>query len=480
MTVEVSGGYAAPGGLVRGFVLWTAIACRDEGTPTKTEPPGEPPRADSAAPTAETGLPEPQSFRLHEDVGSLAYALWEQPQDAELRVQYSFDLDEQGERLWLSSPARLFEAGPCEQILVGIPYETEAIWRLVDASTGEVVYESPQPILTGPRPPVPEARLVVSEPDRWMPDASWLLTSVNAEEGGWTSGSYWTILLDRKGRLVWAYETPEPAWTLFAQVARGGDHILWDEQRYWSDFGEGELSKVHRVWLDAPIEVIDTPGLHHAFVQLPDGTLVWGSKGHGGAEALVEKAPGQPDETVLWACATDWLVGDYWCESNGIFYVSATDSFLYSFYTNSTVIEIDHSGEMLWWAGDEPGGFGFDPPDHQYRWQHGVSYTDTGTLLVSSEHGSPIETWLLEYEVDREAQLLTLVWSNSSGTRAETNGQAWRLDNGNTLHIVGSAGVAREVDADGQDVWRVDLDGDYLLGQGELVRDLYALTRPVE
>ena len=85
---------------------------------------------------------------------------------------------------------------------------------------------------------------------------------------------------------------------------------------------------------------------------------------------------------------------------------------------------------------------------------------------------------LLEYDVDRSAETLSLVWANDSGRRADTNGQAWRLDNGNSLHIVGSAGVLREVDAAGDDVWRVDFERNLLLGQGEYIEDLYTLVSP--
>ena len=88
-------------------------------------------------------------------------------------------------------------------------------------------------------------------------------------------------------------------------------------------------------------------------------------------------------------------------------------------------------------------------------------------------------TWLMEYEVDPASQELRASWVNDSGVLADTNGQAWRLANGNTLHIVGSAGVVREVDtATGEDVWRVDWHSDRLLGAGQLLDDLYPLLQP--
>ena len=55
---------------------------------------------------------------------------------------------------------------------------------------------------------------------------------------------------------------------------------------------------------------------------------------------------------------------------------------------------------------------------------------------------------------------------------------AWRLDNDNTLHIVGSASVVREVAPDGADVWRVDFNGTRLMGAGQFIEDLYPLVKP--
>jgi hypothetical protein len=414
-------------------------------------------------------------WRLHEDVQSLVYVEWTQDAPAQVHVEYSFDPDE-----WRSSPSAAYEAGTHERLIVGIPFHQDADWRVVVEDDGTTV--DGELIETGRIPDgLPRGELVIDEPDRQLPGAEYLLSSINEDNGGWVGGTYWTFIIDRKGRIVWANKTKGHHWTLFAQVAVTGDRLLLDEQTYWAEFGEGEDSTIHETWLDEEIQEIPTPGLHHEFVQLPDGTLVWGSQAHGGYEALVQKGPTQPDETVLWTCQEDWPGARSDCESNGLFYVEETDSFLYSFYTNSSVVEVDRAtGTSLWWAGTLPGGYSFDPPDSQYFWQHGISYTDTDTLLVSSEYGDPTGTWLLEYEVDHANRALHLVWSDGAQAWAETNGQAWRLENGNTLHIVGSASVIREVDAAGEDVWRIDFDGTRLLGAGQFLTDLYPLLKPVD
>jgi hypothetical protein len=256
--------------------IWL-VAGGCDGAPRPSPVPEPSPTAESAetggsGSVPPAGLISAPSYRLHE-IGSLAYVGWTQAEPLRLHVEYSFD-----EGVWMSAPEREYPAGPNEQLLVGIPYETEATWRLV--SEQAVLLEG-QTLQTGAYPPsLPRAALTVSEPARQLPEGKWLLTSVNSREGGWTTGDYWTVLLDRQGRLVWAQLTPGQAWTLFAQVAVTGDRLLWDEQTKWRSWDDGLASKVHATWLDREIEVIDTPGLHHEFVQLPDGTLAWGSKAH--------------------------------------------------------------------------------------------------------------------------------------------------------------------------------------------------------
>ena len=90
-------------------------------------------------------------------------------------------------------------------------------------------------------------------------------------------------------------------------------HFLWDEATAWSQFDLGQDSRIHRRYLDEEIEVIPTPGLHHAFVVLPDGTLAWGAQEglFEDEETLMELAPGALEPTVLWS-VHDWPVVQDW------------------------------------------------------------------------------------------------------------------------------------------------------------------------
>ncbi|MCK6502732.1 arylsulfotransferase family protein, partial [Myxococcota bacterium] len=381
---------------------------------------------------------------------------------------------------WHQSPSFAADSIENEQLLVGIPYDVEVQWKIVDEDSGEET--EGEPITTGRLPRgLPEASLEVSEPKRWLPEGRFLLTSVNEQTGGWTGGHYWTVILDRQGRPVWASEAPSGNWTLFAQVSVTGDYFLWDEATYWSDWDDGAGSTVHRTWLDAEMDEIATPGLHHAFVQLPDETLAWGSQDHGGGEALVEQPIGASEQTVLWTVSGDWPGAGSYAESNGLFYSPDRDTYLYSFYTNNSVVEVDReTGESLWWAGDVRDGYSFAEGSLHFSWQHGISWTDAGTLLLSSSNrtGGRSYTPAIEYEVDFKTETLTEVWSYDPGVHADTNGDAWRLSNGNTLHVIGSSGHIMEVDPEGEPVWHLDYGGTHLLGRGELIEDLYTLVSP--
>lgn len=412
------------------------------------------------------------SWSLHDEVEAMVWVSWAQDQSGQVRVEYSFENDE-----WHQTREKLGTAGRNQVLVVGVPFGTTASWRVV--SEGGVTVEG-DPFTTGDVPSdLPLASVEVLEEDKLLPTGKYLLSSINADRGGWTGGDYWTFIVDRKGRPVWASLAPNRHWTIFAQVALSGDHILWDEATYWSDWDSGAGSTVHRTYLDQEIEEIATPGLHHAFVQLPDDTLAWGSQYHGGGEALVERAPGSDVVTTVWTASGEWPGSGRDPESNGLFYDAERNSYLYSYYTNSSVVEVDRAtGKSLWWAGEVGGGYAFSPSTTQFTWQHGISYTEAGTLLVSTHKQDGSMTIAREYEVDHENETLNHVWSYDSGVYADTNGDTWRLENGNTLHLVGSSGHLFEVAADSSIVWHLDFNANKLLGRGQLIEDLYDLVSP--
>lgn len=408
------------------------------------------------------------SWRLHEDYGTLAYVSWTQSASSEVTVEYRVD-----EGTWRSTRPLAARPGFHEQILVGLPYAHTVDWRIVAGST---TLEGADPIVTAELPSgLPVGELRTAEPERWLPEGNYLLTSISQRNGGWgTEGPFFTLLLDRRGRVVWSRRTARGNWTLYPTVARSGDHLLYDD--FGPFFGTATL---YRATLDDVIEEIPIPGFHHAFVELPDGTIAWDSW----ADGLVELRPGDKQGTSIWNCEDDWPESDvgggyyYGCASNCVFYDDERETYLISYYSNETVVEIDRkTGSTMWWAGGVDGGYDFVPANTQFYWQHGVTWTDAGTLLVSTHSANRNTNLAREYEVDHEAGTLTEVWSYDAQALAATNGDTWRLSNGNTLHTLGSASQVLEVDENGETVWHLDFNGTRLMGRSEWIDDPYALV----
>jgi hypothetical protein len=423
-------------------------------------------------------------WRLHDLYGSVAYITWRFDHPGLNWIEYEFK-----DSGILSTPPREAPGGEQEQILVGLPYDTEVTFWIYSDAPGGRANSRGHVLTTGPLPEgLPLGTITHSEPDAWEPTGNYLLTSICEEVGSWDPGDYWTFIVDRQGRPVWASEAPDRHWTLFAQVSHDGTYVLWDESTYWLDWGTnmGVGSTIHKQYLDAEIEVVPADGITHAFVELPDGTLAWGSEYHiPHSESLVELAPGDTEPTVLWNCDADYPgTPQAYCSSNGLFYEASTDSYLYSHWDESLLVEVDgETGENLWWAGSAPGGYTFDPPESRFSFQHGVSYTDTGTVLLhSGGYGMDDVLMAREYEVDHTGQVLHEVWNYSTedNVHGALNGDVWRLPGGNTLHTLGSAGIVREVTPDGDVIWCLDFQSERLMGRSEWIEDLYGLVTPAD
>ncbi len=414
------------------------------------------------------------AYHLHGEIQSLIYVTWTQLVPTTARVEVRFDGGD-----WAPTPDEAIDTGDHEVLVLGVPYDTAFEYRLVNDHGDEVLHSSPRPGTTGPLPEgLPIPNLLASEPDRWEPTGRYLLASINQEPGGWTDGHYWKFVVDREGRVVWALLTPGGAWTIYLRVSYDGDDLLWDAFTYWSDMDMGAASQVHRMKIDGTIvESVPTPGGHHAFTELDDGSLVWGAADWK-TETLEIRSP-EGVQSTLWRCEDyhDALgIGEF-CQSNSLYWHEPSDSFLYSFYSTSSVAEIDAAtGTTLRVWGQVPTPWQFDPPDAGCFWQHGVTYTDAGTLLWSTHRShEDAETVAREYEVDDASQTLHEVWSFGlgEGVAAYTAGEAHRLPGGNTLHNYGSDSRLREVTPAGEIVWELKWPGDRLVGRSIFLEDLY-------
>ena len=430
---------------------------------------------DSTAAAYEDPQVSDVSLSIHETISSIVVVSWEQLATASAFVSYGFD-----DGVWQTSPARDLEPGAHTVLLPGIPYATAVTVRVVNDFGDGPLEDDDRSIETGPLPegaPVPV--LEGADPAGWDPAVHYVMGSIDEPGGG--LADYWTFILDRQGRVVWALKSPHFRSTLHAQPSYDGTQLLVDNNTFWAIFDGGAASQVQRLTLDgAQVELHDTPGLHHPFTELDDGSLVWGAIQ--GYDERLEKMSPEGDITTLWHCSDfhgsiEGVPESAYCASNTLRWNEATDTFLMSFYSTETVVEVDHaSGQVLRYYGHLPGAYAFDPEDSAFWWQHGCHYTDDGTLLVSTRnlpHGD--ETLVREYEIDDDAQTLRQVWTfgASEGVYGSEMGEAHRLPGGNTLHNYGSGARIREVTPDGQVVWDVLWTDSTFLGRTTALEDLH-------
>lgn len=445
----------------------TLTACLSAG-------PGEDTLTDTGAMAAAEALDvELIALEVDEVVGSLVHVTWEQSQAGAARVEYLVDHD------WVASPERELPAGTHEQVLAGIPYGMRASVRVwVTGEDGEAESLA-APVETDPLPErIPQVHLLHADPGGWDPKHPFLLVSANVQDSNY-GGPYVSFILDRAGRVVWSLQSPDDASTFWVRPSRDGRDLLIDHNTFWTLFDSSQ-STVDRVKLDGSVvETIPTPGMAHAYEELPDGSFLW-MYDDPQVQALMLRDPAGGIHKV-WDCRAFFdALGAYdACGTNSITWDERTDSVLLSFFTSETVVQLAvRDWSVMSWFGSTPGGWTFTDERSQFYFQHGATFIDNGNLLVSSRNGPHgQETVAREYELDVRTRTLTQVWSfgEGEGVHADTLGEAHRLPDGNTLHNYGSDSRLREVTPDGLVVWDLAIgDVEQSIGRTVPLRDLYA------
>lgn len=401
--------------------------------------------------------------------GSIVHVAWAQARVATTWVEYRV-----GDEPWRSTPPVARAPGHAEQLLLGVPYDVEVTWRVVQDLGGGPVSDGEAVVRTDALPEgIPEPVFVEGDPDRWDPAAPFLFLSLSNLV---VDRQTWALVVDRQGRVVWAEASPQGATSLHPRVSIDGRDLLVDRNSFWGMLDGGGASQVLRMKIDGTVlATYETPGLHHPFVDLPDGSLVWTALAQGIETVQRVALDGATEE--LWDCHSllDPLGIAEECLSNTLWWDAATNHLYDSLCTLNTIVEIDlTTGTAARWFGALPGSWAFDPPESQFWWQHGGHLTESGTLLTSTkdrEDGE--ETVVREYRLDEASQTLVEVWTAAEGVYGDIYGEAHRLDNGNTLENYGSATRIQEITPEGEVVWDIDWDCE-LLGRSTPIADLYA------
>jgi hypothetical protein len=93
-----------------------------------------------------------------------------------------------------------------------------------------------------------------------------------------------------------------------------------------------------------------------------------------------------------------------------------------------------------------------------WRRQHDAQFLDNGHLLLFDNHGSPLGSRVLEYNLETQGFPWFYVGENSTPFYTDNRGQCQRLPNGNTLVVNSRQSEIREVTPDKELVWSCSFD----------------------
>ncbi|MEQ1500712.1 MAG: hypothetical protein ABMB14_00710 [Myxococcota bacterium] len=477
--------------------MWIAlvVACRKDNPDVPVDPDGNTEDSgdtEDTEDTEDTGDLDPPlsvadaSAALGPIVETVVRVSWQQSGDAAVHVEFSFDDDT------LASPVRTLAAGAHEELLLGVPYDTDVTWRIVAVGAEDTVTTDDLEIRTPPLPegaPVPD--VLFADPAGYDASQPWLLVSLDT----FTDGAY-TQIVDRKGRVVWSLRSPAGRWTGYPQLSVAGDTLLVDHNSLFGAFDGGAAGTVVEMTIDgAEIHTFPTPGLHQSFAGLPDGSIAYQralddpnpDDTYYNFEDLTQVAR-DDTTTVLFDCNAwlDGLLPGVGCSGNTVWHDPATGNLLLTEYTAETTVELDATTfEPLRWFGSGyvPGGWTYDPPESAMVYPHNTHYTEGGTLLVSDfDDRVTFERVLVrEYAVDFATETLTEIFVTVAPPEVFGIGfgAASRLPNGNTQQNCGMSRL-REVTPENELVWDVFWprpgSGFMLMGLSTPLADLYPLA----
>jgi len=414
-------------------------------------------------------------------MGSIVVGAWEQSCEVSSWLEYSFD---EGE--WLQSPAKYRDVGLASEVALGVPFDTEVLLRVVWEVDGQKSEGDSASIRTKAMPWAPPlAEVLVADSEGWDSETRWVLTSLVQEQQDSVldgdqgrSMGHWNVVIDRRGRPVWAMRVPQGRVSFHPRLSYDGASFLLDRNSFWAIYDSGAASQVHQVKMDGSlVETYDTPGLHQPFLQIADGSILWAATSEGWMDRLMKRTV-DGEESIVWSCRTfhEHLDVREYCAANTLSWNEEQDTFLLSFYSTDSVVEVDHaSGVAMRWFGHLPQAWEFQPAQSAFWWQHGVHYTPEGTLLVStSDVQDAQETVVREYRLDVSSEALVEIWNFAvgDGILADEMGEAQRLGNGNILHNYGTAARLREATHEGDVVWDLAWDAERL-GSTVPLSDLY-------
>lgn len=364
-----------------------------------------------------------------------------------------------------------------EALLFGLAPDTDYRLKVGNDTSGNDQYDiNTYPFTTGSLPGD-------------LPDLNPTIVDDAAGDGfmavGMVSTHSYAGIFDHDGNYVWWFANPDGT-NITTRVARSvdGRSVLLTSSPN-AGTGDDGFYAIYRVSYDGTsVETIDTPALHHDFVELPDGTIAWlsydvrtvdGDAVHG--DTLMETSPDGVTRTV-WDC-WDWYdyadvpvnetAGTEFLHANTLHYDAASDQYWLGMRNISQIVKIDRStGTLL----EKIGG-----PDSTYTLttgtptsgQHSFSILPDGFVVLDNREDNDEDTRVVQFALDDTAHTMAETWSYTSPDHYHEFGlgDAIRLDNGNTRIVWSSSGELNEVTPAGDLLWKMNLDAGTGFGYGQ-------------
>lgn len=340
-----------------------------------------------------------------------------------------------------------------EAVVVGMHQNASYKLRVGGLRDGsEIIYE-PVEIETGGGPPD-------------LPVLSAELDTVTADGGllglGLAGGTNWGVFVDADGFVDWWYPSPYESRHITRVVpSRDRRSVYLDVARSVEADASADFAILQVAWDGTLLQTIKTSVLHHDFLELPTGQLVWlGSDRREMAAGMVTGDTIQirelsGEERVLWNAWTEFDFHDFapdtdFVHANALQYDEHSGTLWLGLRNANQLLEIDPlSGDVLTRV------FGADaditvtvgtPPDGQ----HNFTVLPTGWLIHDNRRSGELPSRLVEYKRVGDPPSAEQVWEYAPAEAYDGPGlgDALRLPGGDTLAIWGCAGVIDRVAPD--------------------------------
>jgi hypothetical protein len=316
-------------------------------------------------------------------------------------------------------------------LLLGMKARRTYHFRVVATSGGTTCASADSTLTTGAAPNgVPAPSVDTADASRLY--GGYLLTA----RWGTPNSRGPAFILDADGDLVWWYSVQDDA--IRVRKSFDGKH-LWIRNTAQQN-GGGVVTRVSLDGLDE--QSWSLPNTTHDLAVTPDGKL--GLIGHAsnGCDEILEFDP--VTELLRPVFLTTEASGLTDCHVNFLAYYAADDTYVYSDWRDSAFVKITRQGEIVWIL-NGPNSM-FTGTDWTYN--HGIHNLGLDHLLVFSNNATGADSEVYELSLDLTSMVATTTWAYPTGEEVAHGGDVQRVENGNTIVTLSTAGVIKELGAD--------------------------------